>query len=173
MANQVSTGPRRIRIITMVRWPPIPLIVAMLIAPELQRLQPLAFVPAGLTGFARAAGPIVVGLAALLFVLSSRTLRKVGSRPGSKCSPKREDADAPSGCARRQAPCHAVCSSPRSAATSIATSTSASRKPRSRGIDVFNGAYQILDLTPKGRDEGDAVDPMFWLNRHDQSADSA
>jgi len=23
-----------------------------------------------------------------------------------------------------------------------------------RGIDVFNGAYQILNLTPKGRDEG-------------------
>jgi predicted dithiol-disulfide oxidoreductase (DUF899 family) len=37
-----------------------------------------------------------------------------------------------------------------------------------RGIDVFNGAYQILDLTPKGRDEGDAMDPMFWLRRHDQ-----
>jgi len=37
-----------------------------------------------------------------------------------------------------------------------------------RGIDVFNGAYQILDLTPKGRDEGDAPDPMFWLKRHDQ-----
>ena len=37
-----------------------------------------------------------------------------------------------------------------------------------RGIDVFNGAYQILDLTPKGRDEGDAFDPMFWLRRRDQ-----
>jgi predicted dithiol-disulfide oxidoreductase (DUF899 family) len=40
-----------------------------------------------------------------------------------------------------------------------------------RGIDVFNGAYQILDLTPKGRAEGDAVDPMFWLKRHDQYTD--
>jgi len=40
-----------------------------------------------------------------------------------------------------------------------------------RGIDVFNGAYQILDLTPKGRDEGDGVDPMFWLKRHDQYTD--
>ena len=40
-----------------------------------------------------------------------------------------------------------------------------------RGIDVFNGAYQILDLTPKGRDEGDAVDPMFWLKRHDEYTD--
>jgi len=37
-----------------------------------------------------------------------------------------------------------------------------------RGIDVFNGAYQILDLTPQGRDEGDALDPMFWLKRHDK-----
>jgi predicted dithiol-disulfide oxidoreductase (DUF899 family) len=37
-----------------------------------------------------------------------------------------------------------------------------------RGIDVFNGAYQILDLTPLGRDEGEAVDPMFWLRRRDQ-----
>jgi predicted dithiol-disulfide oxidoreductase (DUF899 family) len=37
-----------------------------------------------------------------------------------------------------------------------------------RGIDVFNGAYQILDLTPQGRDEGDALDPMFWLKRHDR-----
>ena len=37
-----------------------------------------------------------------------------------------------------------------------------------RGIDVFNGAYQILDLTPLGRDEGDGADPMFWVRRHDQ-----
>jgi predicted dithiol-disulfide oxidoreductase (DUF899 family) len=36
-----------------------------------------------------------------------------------------------------------------------------------RGIDVFNGAYQILDLTPKGRDEAGSLDPMFWLKRHD------
>ena len=40
-----------------------------------------------------------------------------------------------------------------------------------RGIDVFNGAYQILDLTTKGRDEGAAVDPMFWLKRHDEYTD--
>jgi predicted dithiol-disulfide oxidoreductase (DUF899 family) len=37
-----------------------------------------------------------------------------------------------------------------------------------RGIDVFNGAYQILDLTPKGRDEAGHPDPMFWLKRRDQ-----
>jgi len=38
-----------------------------------------------------------------------------------------------------------------------------------RGIDVCNGAYQILDLPPKGRDEHDlGPDPMTWLQRHDQ-----
>lgn len=37
-----------------------------------------------------------------------------------------------------------------------------------RGTDVFNGAYQILDLTPKGRDEEGHRDPMFWIKRHDQ-----
>ena len=41
-----------------------------------------------------------------------------------------------------------------------------------RGIDVFNGEYQILDLTPKGRDEdGLGPDPMRWIQRHDQYAD--
>jgi predicted dithiol-disulfide oxidoreductase (DUF899 family) len=40
-----------------------------------------------------------------------------------------------------------------------------------RGIDVFNGAYQILDLTPKGRDEAGSPDPMFWLRRRDQYED--
>jgi predicted dithiol-disulfide oxidoreductase (DUF899 family) len=37
-----------------------------------------------------------------------------------------------------------------------------------RGIDMLNGAYQYLDLVPKGRDE-DAFDfPMKWIRRHDQ-----
>jgi len=41
-----------------------------------------------------------------------------------------------------------------------------------RGIDVFNGAYQILELTPKGRDEDHlGPDPMVWLQRHDQYRD--
>jgi predicted dithiol-disulfide oxidoreductase (DUF899 family) len=40
-----------------------------------------------------------------------------------------------------------------------------------RGIDVFNGAYNILDLTPKGRDEAGSLDPMFWLKRRDQYGD--
>ncbi len=42
-----------------------------------------------------------------------------------------------------------------------------------RGIDVFNGAYQILDLTPKGRDEDGHRDPMFWLKRRDQYPEQA
>ena len=37
-----------------------------------------------------------------------------------------------------------------------------------RGADVFNGAYQLLDLAPKGRDEEGLEWPMAWLRRHDQ-----
>lgn len=37
-----------------------------------------------------------------------------------------------------------------------------------RGLDALNGAYQILDLVPKGRDEGDLPWTMAWLRRHDQ-----
>ena len=36
----------------------------------------------------------------------------------------------------------------------------------SRGVDILNGAYNYIDLTPKGRDEGDGI--MNWLRRHDQ-----
>jgi len=35
-----------------------------------------------------------------------------------------------------------------------------------RGIDLLNAAYNYMDLTPKGRDEGDS--PMHWLHRHDE-----
>jgi predicted dithiol-disulfide oxidoreductase (DUF899 family) len=36
-----------------------------------------------------------------------------------------------------------------------------------RGLDAFNGAYQLLDRAPKGRDEdGQAMLP--WLRRHDE-----
>jgi predicted dithiol-disulfide oxidoreductase (DUF899 family) len=41
----------------------------------------------------------------------------------------------------------------------------------SRGIDAFNGAYQLLDLTPKGRDEGGLPHSMAWLHRHDAYPD--
>ena len=36
----------------------------------------------------------------------------------------------------------------------------------SRGLDILNGAYNYMDLTPKGRDEGDGI--MHLLRRHDQ-----
>ena len=37
-----------------------------------------------------------------------------------------------------------------------------------RGIDMVNGAYQLLDLVPKGRDEDGFKFSMEWLRRHDQ-----
>ena len=36
----------------------------------------------------------------------------------------------------------------------------------SRGIDLMNGAYNYIDLTPRGRDEGERI--MAWLRRRDQ-----
>ena len=38
----------------------------------------------------------------------------------------------------------------------------------SRGLDAVNSAYQLLDLTPKGRDEDEFAFPMAWLQRRDQ-----
>lgn len=38
----------------------------------------------------------------------------------------------------------------------------------SRGIDMVNGAYQFLDLVPKGRDEDGLDFSMAWVRRHDQ-----
>jgi predicted dithiol-disulfide oxidoreductase (DUF899 family) len=40
-----------------------------------------------------------------------------------------------------------------------------------RGLEVFNGAYHLLDLTAKGRDESDLPWTMAWLRRHDQYGD--
>lgn len=37
----------------------------------------------------------------------------------------------------------------------------------SRGLDMLNTAYHILDLTPKGRDEDELPWTMAWLHRHD------
>jgi predicted dithiol-disulfide oxidoreductase (DUF899 family) len=37
-----------------------------------------------------------------------------------------------------------------------------------RGIGMVNGAYQFLDLVPKGRDEGGFKFSMEWVRRHDQ-----
>jgi len=38
-----------------------------------------------------------------------------------------------------------------------------------RGIDMMNNVYHYLDLTPKGRDEGDGI--MAWLRRNDEYKD--
>lgn len=38
----------------------------------------------------------------------------------------------------------------------------------SRGIDIFNTAYNYLDLVPKGRDEDDFEFSMEWLRYHDR-----
>lgn len=38
----------------------------------------------------------------------------------------------------------------------------------SRGLDMLNGAYHYIDLTPKGRDEGGGSGPQFWVRRHDE-----
>ena len=37
-----------------------------------------------------------------------------------------------------------------------------------RGLDMLNGAYHILDLLPKGRDEAGLDFTMAWLRRHDE-----
>jgi predicted dithiol-disulfide oxidoreductase (DUF899 family) len=37
----------------------------------------------------------------------------------------------------------------------------------SRGLDTLNPVYQLLDLVPKGRDEGDLPFPMDWVRRND------
>jgi len=36
-----------------------------------------------------------------------------------------------------------------------------------RGLDMVNGAYQLLDLTPKGRDEAGLAHTMAWVRLHD------
>lgn len=41
----------------------------------------------------------------------------------------------------------------------------------SRGLDAINCAYQLLDLTPSGRDEADLPWTMAWLHRHDAYPD--
>ncbi|HYI94421.1 MAG TPA: thioredoxin family protein [Bryobacteraceae bacterium] len=37
-----------------------------------------------------------------------------------------------------------------------------------RGVEMLLGAYNFLDLTPKGRDEDDLAFPMAWLRHHDR-----
>lgn len=40
-----------------------------------------------------------------------------------------------------------------------------------RGLDMVNGAYQYIDLVPKGRDEDGLPHNMAWLRRRDQYDD--
>lgn len=37
-----------------------------------------------------------------------------------------------------------------------------------RGVEVMMSAYNLLDLTPKGRDERDVSHKMAWLRHHDR-----
>lgn len=37
-----------------------------------------------------------------------------------------------------------------------------------RGLDALNGAYQLLDLVPKGRDEAGLSFPMAWVRHRDR-----
>jgi predicted dithiol-disulfide oxidoreductase (DUF899 family) len=41
-----------------------------------------------------------------------------------------------------------------------------------RGLDILLGAYNYLDLAPKGRDEDGLQMPMAWLRHHDRYEDS-
>ena len=43
----------------------------------------------------------------------------------------------------------------------------------SRGLDMLNGAYHLLDLVPKGRDEEGLSYGMEWLRRRDEYGTSA
>ncbi|MGO9605818.1 MAG: DUF899 family protein [Candidatus Binataceae bacterium] len=38
----------------------------------------------------------------------------------------------------------------------------------SRGVDMLNGAYHYIDLTPEGRGENGHAHPQFWVYRHDE-----
>ena len=37
-----------------------------------------------------------------------------------------------------------------------------------RGVEVMMGAYHMMDLVPKGRDEEDAAYKMNWVRHHDR-----
>eukprot|EP00056_Hartaetosiga_gracilis_P000931 m.41405 g.41405 ORF g.41405 m.41405 type:complete len:247 (-) comp10422_c0_seq1:184-924(-) len=40
-----------------------------------------------------------------------------------------------------------------------------------RGLDMLNSAYHLMDITPKGRDEGGLSYSMAWLKHHDKYTD--
>ncbi|MBX9631635.1 MAG: DUF899 domain-containing protein [Burkholderiales bacterium] len=37
-----------------------------------------------------------------------------------------------------------------------------------RGVELMMGAYDLLDISPKGRDEDDLTYPMAWVRHHDR-----
>jgi predicted dithiol-disulfide oxidoreductase (DUF899 family) len=37
-----------------------------------------------------------------------------------------------------------------------------------RGLDILVGTYNVLDMAPKGRDEGSLPWSMAWVRRHDE-----
>lgn len=41
-----------------------------------------------------------------------------------------------------------------------------------RGLDALNGAYQWLDLVPKGRDEEALPYTMAWVRHHDRYSEA-
>jgi predicted dithiol-disulfide oxidoreductase (DUF899 family) len=41
----------------------------------------------------------------------------------------------------------------------------------SRGLDIVNGAYHLLDLVPRGRDEAGLAYPQEWVRHHDKYDD--
>lgn len=41
----------------------------------------------------------------------------------------------------------------------------------SRGLDMLNGAYHLLDLVPQGRDEAGLSYPQAWVRHHDKYSD--
>jgi predicted dithiol-disulfide oxidoreductase (DUF899 family) len=42
-----------------------------------------------------------------------------------------------------------------------------------RGLEAFNGAYQLLDRAPRGRDEEGLPMPVAWIRRHGEYEDLA
>ena len=42
----------------------------------------------------------------------------------------------------------------------------------SRGLDMLLGAYHLLDLVAKGRDEANLPWPMAWVRHHDKYGES-
>ena len=42
-----------------------------------------------------------------------------------------------------------------------------------RGVEVMMGAYNLIDLTPKGRDEQDMAYGMEWVRHHDRYEEAA